>query len=145
MKTCEKRLKCWEFKALNLNKTVDNTSCVVELLFLSTSHIYNLQEIFLLNRKGYLANKREKVTNIIQYISGTRRRRHPIFVIITFIIAIIFPFGSDNVLYFRSKALSKREAHIRAKFESSEDLVHRLFVCIAGVADQLQVCSLLFG
>ncbi|KZC13192.1 Lateral signaling target protein 2 like protein [Dufourea novaeangliae] len=27
---------------------------------------------------------------------------------------------------------------IRAKFRSSEDLVHRLFVCIAGVADQLQ-------
>ncbi|KAJ4450718.1 hypothetical protein ANN_02148 [Periplaneta americana] len=26
----------------------------------------------------------------------------------------------------------------RAKFRSSEDLVHRLFVCIAGVADQLQ-------
>ncbi|GLV32373.1 uncharacterized protein CBL_00918 [Carabus blaptoides fortunei] len=27
---------------------------------------------------------------------------------------------------------------VRAKFRSSEDLVHRLFVCIAGVADQLQ-------
>ncbi|KAJ8683602.1 hypothetical protein QAD02_019394 [Eretmocerus hayati] len=27
---------------------------------------------------------------------------------------------------------------IRSKFRSSEDLVHRLFVCIAGVADQLQ-------
>ncbi|XP_076230801.1 lateral signaling target protein 2 homolog isoform X2 [Calliopsis andreniformis] len=27
---------------------------------------------------------------------------------------------------------------IRAKFRSSEDLIHRLFVCIAGVADQLQ-------
>ncbi|KAF5290211.1 hypothetical protein FQA39_LY14765 [Lamprigera yunnana] len=27
---------------------------------------------------------------------------------------------------------------IRAKFRSSEDLLHRLFVCIAGVADQLQ-------
>ncbi|XP_015520780.1 lateral signaling target protein 2 homolog [Neodiprion lecontei] len=27
---------------------------------------------------------------------------------------------------------------IRAKFRSSEDLVHRLFVCVAGVADQLQ-------
>ncbi|XP_018319125.1 lateral signaling target protein 2 homolog isoform X2 [Agrilus planipennis] len=27
---------------------------------------------------------------------------------------------------------------IRAKFSSSEDLIHRLFVCIAGVADQLQ-------
>ncbi|XP_045485941.1 lateral signaling target protein 2 homolog [Pieris rapae] len=26
----------------------------------------------------------------------------------------------------------------RAKFKSSEDLIHRLFVCIAGVADQLQ-------
>lgn len=26
----------------------------------------------------------------------------------------------------------------RAKFRSSEDLIHRLFVCIAGVADQLQ-------
>ncbi|KAF2901962.1 hypothetical protein ILUMI_04222 [Ignelater luminosus] len=27
---------------------------------------------------------------------------------------------------------------VRAKFRSSEDLLHRLFVCIAGVADQLQ-------
>ncbi|KAJ8918864.1 hypothetical protein NQ315_011154 [Exocentrus adspersus] len=27
---------------------------------------------------------------------------------------------------------------VRAKYRSSEDLVHRLFVCIAGVADQLQ-------
>jgi len=26
----------------------------------------------------------------------------------------------------------------RAKFRSSDDLVHRLFVCVAGVADQLQ-------
>jgi hypothetical protein len=27
---------------------------------------------------------------------------------------------------------------VRAKYRSSEDLIHRLFVCIAGVADQLQ-------
>ncbi|XP_066588983.1 lateral signaling target protein 2 homolog isoform X2 [Prorops nasuta] len=30
------------------------------------------------------------------------------------------------------------QTKIRAKFRSSEDLVHRLFVCISGVADQLQ-------
>ena len=27
---------------------------------------------------------------------------------------------------------------IRSRFKSSEDLIHRLFVCISGVADQLQ-------
>ena len=27
---------------------------------------------------------------------------------------------------------------IRGRFKSSEDLIHRLFVCISGVADQLQ-------
>lgn len=27
---------------------------------------------------------------------------------------------------------------LRAKFLSPEDMIHRLFVCIAGVADQLQ-------
>ncbi|XP_044260993.1 lateral signaling target protein 2 homolog [Tribolium madens] len=29
-------------------------------------------------------------------------------------------------------------AEVRSKYRSSEDLIHRLFVCIAGVADQLQ-------
>lgn len=29
-------------------------------------------------------------------------------------------------------------ANLRSRFRSSADLVHRLFVCIAGVADQLQ-------
>ncbi|KAH1017842.1 lateral signaling target protein 2 homolog [Dendroctonus ponderosae] len=33
--------------------------------------------------------------------------------------------------------LASRE-ELRAKYRSSEDLIHRLFVCIAGVADQLQ-------
>lgn len=37
--------------------------------------------------------------------------------------------------FFRSQIDPK---NLRSRFRSSEDLVHRLFVCIAGVADQLQ-------
>jgi hypothetical protein len=37
----------------------------------------------------------------------------------------------------RSEEL-KRRKNLRSRFRSSEDLTHRLFVCIAGVADQLQ-------
>ncbi|XP_015366455.1 PREDICTED: lateral signaling target protein 2 homolog [Diuraphis noxia] len=33
---------------------------------------------------------------------------------------------------------SLRRQKARAKFRSDEDLLHRLFVCISGVADQLQ-------
>ncbi|XP_060527692.1 lateral signaling target protein 2 homolog [Cylas formicarius] len=37
----------------------------------------------------------------------------------------------------RAAEIANRE-ELRAKYRSSEDLIHRLFVCIAGVADQLQ-------
>ncbi|XP_044753227.1 lateral signaling target protein 2 homolog [Coccinella septempunctata] len=35
-------------------------------------------------------------------------------------------------------AVRAARIRVRAKYRSSEDLVHRLFVCVAGVADQLQ-------
>ncbi|XP_045475102.1 lateral signaling target protein 2 homolog [Harmonia axyridis] len=35
-------------------------------------------------------------------------------------------------------AIREAKTRVRAKYRSSEDLVHRLFVCVAGVADQLQ-------
>ncbi|KAF7281279.1 lateral signaling target protein 2 homolog isoform X2 [Rhynchophorus ferrugineus] len=34
--------------------------------------------------------------------------------------------------------MATRQLSLRSKYRSSEDLIHRLFVCIAGVADQLQ-------
>ncbi|XP_026729497.1 lateral signaling target protein 2 homolog [Trichoplusia ni] len=40
-------------------------------------------------------------------------------------------------LALQAQELAARQ-HARGKFKSSEDLIHRLFVCIAGVADQLQ-------
>ncbi|CAH2097027.1 unnamed protein product [Euphydryas editha] len=40
-------------------------------------------------------------------------------------------------LALQAQELAARQ-HARQKFKSSEDLIHRLFVCIAGVADQLQ-------
>ncbi|XP_017890929.1 lateral signaling target protein 2 homolog isoform X2 [Ceratina calcarata] len=43
----------------------------------------------------------------------------------------------DEEIALAMQAAANRN-QIRAKFRSSEDLVHRLFVCIAGVADQLQ-------
>nr|XP_026498796.1 lateral signaling target protein 2 homolog isoform X2 [Vanessa tameamea] len=40
-------------------------------------------------------------------------------------------------LALQAQELAARQ-HARQKFKSSQDLIHRLFVCIAGVADQLQ-------
>ncbi|EFO82210.1 CRE-LST-2 protein [Caenorhabditis remanei] len=41
-----------------------------------------------------------------------------------------------NLLFSRRAQIDPK--NLRSRFRSSEDLVHRLFVCIAGVADQLQ-------
>ncbi|KAL3268054.1 hypothetical protein HHI36_007183 [Cryptolaemus montrouzieri] len=43
----------------------------------------------------------------------------------------------EVALAMQAAAVATRN-EIRAKYRSSEDLLHRLFVCIAGVADQLQ-------
>nr|XP_023014334.1 lateral signaling target protein 2 homolog [Leptinotarsa decemlineata] len=43
----------------------------------------------------------------------------------------------EIALAMQAAELASRN-EVRAKFRSSEDLLHRLFVCIAGVADQLQ-------
>ncbi|CAH2007021.1 unnamed protein product [Acanthoscelides obtectus] len=43
----------------------------------------------------------------------------------------------ELALAMQAAEISSRN-EIRAKYRSSEDLLHRLFVCIAGVADQLQ-------
>nr|XP_018906612.1 PREDICTED: lateral signaling target protein 2 homolog isoform X1 [Bemisia tabaci] len=43
----------------------------------------------------------------------------------------------EIALAMQASRLSHKSG-VRAKFRSSEDLIHRLFVCIAGVADQLQ-------
>lgn len=43
----------------------------------------------------------------------------------------------EIAMAMQAAAISSRE-EIRSKYRSSEDLLHRLFVCIAGVADQLQ-------
>ncbi|XP_014669406.1 PREDICTED: lateral signaling target protein 2 homolog [Priapulus caudatus] len=43
----------------------------------------------------------------------------------------------EIALAMQAAEISMRNA-VRAKFHSSEDLIHRLFVCICGVADQLQ-------
>ncbi|XP_050304691.1 lateral signaling target protein 2 homolog [Anthonomus grandis grandis] len=47
--------------------------------------------------------------------------------------------ADDEEIAYAIKAveMANRE-ELRAKYRSSEDLIHRLFVCIAGVADQLQ-------
>lgn len=43
----------------------------------------------------------------------------------------------EIALALQAQELAARQ-QARSKFKSSEDLIHRLFVCIAGVADQLQ-------
>uniref|UniRef100_A0A914W8B3 FYVE-type domain-containing protein n=2 Tax=Plectus sambesii TaxID=2011161 RepID=A0A914W8B3_9BILA len=50
------------------------------------------------------------------------------------------PLGSATNLAKNNEdeAAAKRRKNLRTRFRSSEDLTHRLFVCIAGVADQLQ-------
>lgn len=44
----------------------------------------------------------------------------------------------EEIAYALQAAELANRREIRAKYRSSEDLIHRLFVCIAGVADQLQ-------
>lgn len=39
---------------------------------------------------------------------------------------------------FDQTCISPSACELRSKFQSSDDLIHRLFVCISGVADQLQ-------
>ncbi|XP_050684789.1 lateral signaling target protein 2 homolog isoform X2 [Leptidea sinapis] len=47
--------------------------------------------------------------------------------------------GDDEQIALALQAQELAARHqARSKFKSSEDLIHRLFVCIAGVADQLQ-------
>ncbi|XP_066140237.1 lateral signaling target protein 2 homolog isoform X1 [Euwallacea fornicatus] len=44
----------------------------------------------------------------------------------------------EELAYALQAAEIANRKELRAKYRSSEDLIHRLFVCIAGVADQLQ-------
>ncbi len=45
----------------------------------------------------------------------------------------------DDMMMTGTREMSaSRKEELRSRFRSSQDLVHRLFVCIAGVADQLQ-------
>ncbi|KAL1494786.1 hypothetical protein ABEB36_010328 [Hypothenemus hampei] len=44
----------------------------------------------------------------------------------------------EEIAYAIQAAELANKDELRAKYRSSEDLIHRLFVCIAGVADQLQ-------
>ncbi|KAJ8978922.1 hypothetical protein NQ317_013360 [Molorchus minor] len=46
--------------------------------------------------------------------------------------------ADDEIALAMQAAEIASKNEVRAKYRSSEDLIHRLFVCIAGVADQLQ-------